>query len=120
MTLELQPQDARRYFMLPQAPEDSGYYVYGSLNNKPSRGAYQYATPSMITAILWVASEWQAIDNRQFGVGDISLAGGPKYKDHATHRSGLEVDIRRCGKTVSTSPSLGWIKRIMILVQPKN
>lgn len=108
--LELQPQDSRRYFMLPQAPEDSGYYVYGKLNNKPSRGAYQYATPSMITAILWVAREWQTMDDRRFGVGDISLAGGPKYKDHATHRSGLEVDIRPMRKDGKHEP-VTWMDK---------
>ena len=32
---ELQPQDSRHYFMLPQAPEDAGYYVYGT----PAGGA---------------------------------------------------------------------------------
>ncbi|MGK5025323.1 hypothetical protein [Janthinobacterium sp. RB2R34] len=32
--LELQPRDKRGYFMLPQAPEDSGYYVYGLFNDK--------------------------------------------------------------------------------------
>lgn len=92
--LEVQPKDSRSYFMLPQAPMDAGYYVYGTLNHKPSHGAYQYAHPSMMTAIMRVEREWQAIDDRKFGVGDISLAGGPKYKDHATHMSGLEVDVR--------------------------
>ncbi|MES2118933.1 MAG: hypothetical protein V4578_27445 [Pseudomonadota bacterium] len=105
----LQPQDSRRYFMLPQAPEDSGYYVYGKLNYKPSLGAYQYATASMLTAILWVEREWQAIDNRKFGVGDISLAGGPKYKDHHTHMSGLEVDIRPMRKDGKHEP-VTWME----------
>ena len=92
--IEVQPKDSRGYFMLPQAPEDSGYYVYGRLDGKPSHGASQFAPPSMIMAILRVEREWQAIDSRKFGVGDISLAGGPEHKDHRTHRSGLEVDVR--------------------------
>lgn len=87
-------QDSRGYFMLPQAPEDVGYYVYGRLNNKPSLGAYQYAHPAMMTTILRVAREWQAIDKRKFGVGDISLAAGVPHKDHSSHLSGLEVDVR--------------------------
>ena len=29
MVLELQPKDTRNYFMLPQAPEEADYYVYG-------------------------------------------------------------------------------------------
>jgi hypothetical protein len=40
--------------MLPRAPADAGYYVYGQLNNKPSHGEYQYAHPSMMTTILRV------------------------------------------------------------------
>ncbi|HWV47160.1 MAG TPA: hypothetical protein VN039_14255, partial [Nitrospira sp.] len=75
--------------MLPQAPMDSGYYVYGELYKKPAKGAYQYAHPIMMTAILRVALEWQAIDNRRIGIGDISLAGGRKTPDHDSHMSGL-------------------------------
>jgi hypothetical protein len=73
---------------------DSGYYTYGLLYNKPDKGAFQYAHPVMMTAILRVALEWQAIDRRRFGVGNISLPGGTKPPDHDSHMSGLEVDIR--------------------------
>ncbi|MBB5609069.1 MULTISPECIES: penicillin-insensitive murein endopeptidase [unclassified Janthinobacterium] len=88
--LEVQLKDARGLFMLPQAPEDAGYYVYGT----PGGGAGQYAHPTMMTAILRVEREWQAIDKRKFGVGNISRAGGLPYKGHATHLTGLEVDVR--------------------------
>lgn len=88
------PEDTRRYFMLPQSPMDSGYYVYGELHKKPAKGAYQYAAPAMMTAILRVALEWQAVDTRRFGVGDISLAGGVDTPDHKSHKNGLQVDIR--------------------------
>ena len=87
-------QDSRHFFMLPQSPMDSGYYVYGKLYKEPANGAYQYAHPVMMTAILRVALEWQAIETRRMGVGDISLAGGLQTPDHDTHKSGLEVDIR--------------------------
>jgi len=87
-------QDTRHYFMLPQAPMDSGYYTYGKLYGKPDRGAYQYAHPLMMTAILRVGLEWQSIDRRRFGVGNISLPGGRKHKDHASHMNGLQVDVR--------------------------
>lgn len=83
-------QDSRRYFVLPQGYEGGGYYVYGS----PGGGRSQYAHPGMISLICTVASRWSALDSRRFGVGDISLAGGPRHPDHATHRTGLEVDIR--------------------------
>jgi penicillin-insensitive murein endopeptidase len=88
--LEVQPKDSRGYFMLPQAPEEAGYYVYGT----PGDGAFQYAHPSMMTVILFVEREWAAIDDRKFGIGNISLAGGSLNKDHATHINGLEVDVR--------------------------
>ncbi len=88
--LEIQTKDSRDFFMLFQAPEDAGYYVYGT----PGRGAGQYAHPAMMTSILRVEREWQAIDDRKFGVGNISLAGGVTYGNHATHRSELEVDVR--------------------------
>lgn len=87
-------QDARRFFMLPQAPMDSGYYVYGELFHQPAKGAYQYAHPTMMTAILRVGLEWQATERRRFGVGDISLADGVPTPDHQSHRTGLEVDVR--------------------------
>jgi murein endopeptidase len=48
----------------------------------------------LITLIGLVAARWAAIDERKFGIGNISLADGVKHPDHATHRSGLEVDVR--------------------------
>ena len=90
----VQPQDSRRYFMLPQAPEDSGYYVYGT----PGSGAFQYAHPSMMTVLMFVEREWAAIDNRKFGIGNISLAGGPENDDHASHTDGMQVDVRALRK----------------------
>ena len=56
--LEVQPRDKRGFFILPQAPEDAGYYVYGT----PGRGAGQYAHPNMMMALLYVEREWQAVD----------------------------------------------------------
>lgn len=87
--LEVQPKDARSYFILPQAPEEAGYYVYGT----PGHGAAQFAHPRMMTLILAVEREWATIDERKFGVGNISVANGVKF-DHASHLKGLEVDIR--------------------------
>ncbi|MFA6069178.1 MAG: hypothetical protein WC810_11410 [Janthinobacterium sp.] len=36
--LEVQPRDKRGFFILPQAPEDAGYYVYGNLHRMPHSG----------------------------------------------------------------------------------
>lgn len=88
--LEVQPKDSRGYFMLPQAPEDAGYYVYGT----PDQGGGQYAHPVMMTLLFVIEREWQAIDHRKFGVGNISLPGGGKFKPHDSHKDGLQVDVR--------------------------
>jgi penicillin-insensitive murein endopeptidase len=82
--------DSRGYFMLPQAPEEAGYYVYGT----PGGGAGQYSHPLLMTVLLFVEREWQAGDRRKFGVGNISLAGGERFRPHSTHKDGLQVDVR--------------------------
>ena len=87
-------QDKRGFYMLPRTPMDSGYYSYGKMDNKPDRGGYQYPHPSMMTAILRVALEWQAIDKRRIGIGNISRADGRDDDDHNSHLDGLQVDVR--------------------------
>lgn len=101
-------QDVRGFFMLPQAPADSGYYVYGDLYKQPARGAYQYPHPVMMTALLRVACTWQSRDRRRIGIGDISLAGGIQTPDHSSHKSGLEVDIRPFRKDGLERPVRWW------------
>ena len=88
--LDVQATDSRGYFMLPQAPEESGYYVYGT----PTAGAGQYAHPTLMNALLFVEREWVATESRKFGVGNISLAGGGKFKSHSSHKDGLQADLR--------------------------
>lgn len=83
-------QDSRNFFVLPQGYEGGGYYTYGT----PGEGRSQYADPLTISLISLIAATWAAVDERKFGIGNISLADGAKSKDHATHRSGLDVDIR--------------------------
>jgi len=90
----IQPHDRRGYFMLPQAPEDAGYYVYGNVGGVPGTGHLaQYAHPFLLSVIFCIERTWQAMDDRKFGIGNISLAEGRKY-EHATHQKGLEMDIR--------------------------
>jgi penicillin-insensitive murein DD-endopeptidase len=98
--LEVQPKDSRGYFMLPQAPEDAGYYVYGT----PDHGGGQYAHPAMMMLLLFVEREWQAGDRRKFGIGNISLPGGGKFKPHASHKDGLQVDVRPLRKDGACAP----------------
>jgi murein endopeptidase len=90
----IQQKDSRGFFMLPQAPEEAGYYVYGNVGGVPGTGHLaQYAHPNLLSLIFWVEREWQAIDDRKFGIGNISVADGRKY-DHRTHLKGIEMDIR--------------------------
>lgn len=90
MTMIVQPRDGRGYVMIPQSPEGVGYYTYGN----PGFGVNQYIHPKMLTLIFAVEREWQTMDCRQFGVGDISSAGGSAVDGHDSHRTGLDVDIR--------------------------
>ena len=90
LRIGFQPRDARGYFMLPQAPQDAGYYVYGT----PERGAGQYVHASLMSVLLHVEREWQSTDRRKFGIGNISKAEGVQFKPHGTHKNGLQVDVR--------------------------
>jgi murein endopeptidase len=90
-----QPKDGRGYFVLPQAPEGAGYYVYGNVDDVPGTGHLgQFAHPAMLSLIFWVESRWQTTEARRFGVGNIGRANGIKFRPHATHKDGLQVDVR--------------------------
>ena len=94
MAIPIQPRDQLGHYMLPQAPEQAGYYVYGNVAGALRSGHLaQYAHPNMLSVIFWVERAWQAVDDRKFGIGNISLANGVKY-EHATHMKGIEMDIR--------------------------
>lgn len=105
MVVPIQPRGEKRWFMLPQAPEQAGYYVYGNVRGVPGSGHLaQYAHANMLSMIFWVEREWQAVDDRKFGIGNISVADGSKY-DHRTHMSGIEMDIRPVRKDKVTGPA---------------
>lgn len=91
----IQPKDSRGYFMLPQAPEDAGYYVYGNKGGVAGTGHLaQYAHADLLSVIFYVEREWQTICTRKFGIGNISIDGGLPYDGHATHQRGIEMDCR--------------------------
>ena len=98
--LELQPKDVRGYFNLPQRPEGAGYYTYGT----PPNGAGQYAHPKLLSLLFLVEHQWQGIDSRKIGFGNISLADGAPYSEHKSHRSGKDVDVRLLRKDKMESP----------------
>ena len=87
---EIASTDTRGFHMLLQGPEQVGYYTYGT----PGGGAAQFAHPKLLSLICRVESLWQAEDGRKLGIGNISVAGGTKMRDHRSHRSGLDVDVR--------------------------
>jgi penicillin-insensitive murein DD-endopeptidase len=106
MAVPIQPQDRRGYFMLPQAPEDAGYYVYGNKGGVPGTGHLaQYAHPELLSYIFYIEREWKAICDRKFGIGNISVDGGAPYDKHATHQKGVEMDCRPVRKDKITGPN---------------
>ncbi|MFN4119070.1 penicillin-insensitive murein endopeptidase [Acidovorax sp.] len=94
------PQDGRGYFMLPQMPEESGYYTYGT----PPGGRAQYAHPQMLNFIFKLEHTWAMTEERKIGIGNISLAEGVAFPPHKSHRNGLQVDIRPIRKDGSKQP----------------
>jgi penicillin-insensitive murein endopeptidase len=102
----VQPKDRRGYFMLPQAPEDAGYYVYGNKGGVLGTGHLaQYAHPDLLSMIFCIEREWQSICDRKFGIGNISIDGGLPYDEHATHQRGIEMDCRPVRKDYLTGPA---------------
>lgn len=100
--IPIQPKDSLGHFMLPQAPEGAGYYVYGNVGGVAGTGHLaQYAHPNLLSIIFHVERQWQALDSRKFGIGNISLAEGRRY-EHRTHRKGIEMDIRPVRKDKMT------------------
>lgn len=105
MAIPIQPKERRGYFMLPQAPEGAGYYVYGNVGRVPGTGHLaQYAHPDLLSYIFYIEREWQAICDRKFGIGNISIDGGFPYDKHATHKKGIEMDCRPVRKDHVTGP----------------
>ena len=88
--LELQPKDSLGYFNLPQRPEGAACYTYGT----PPSGGGQYAHPQLLSLLFMIERQWQSIDSRKIGFGNISLAGGATYSGHNSHRNGRDIDVR--------------------------
>ncbi|HWW73704.1 MAG TPA: hypothetical protein VN089_27510 [Duganella sp.] len=104
--IPIQPKDSRGYFMLPQAPEDAGYYVYGNKGGVAGTGHLaQYAHYDLLSVIFYIEREWQTICDRKFGIGNISIDGGLPYDKHATHQLGIEMDCRPVRKDKLTGPT---------------
>ena len=51
----IQPRSSKGFVMLPQAPEDAGYYVYGNVGGVPGTGPQaQYAHPNLMSMIFYI------------------------------------------------------------------
>jgi peptidoglycan hydrolase-like protein with peptidoglycan-binding domain len=72
---------------LPSSGE--GYYSY-------SANLQQYGHPATIRAIQSIGAAWQQARPRgpRIGIGDLSIRGGGPMRGHASHKHGLDVDIR--------------------------
>ena len=101
--LEVQPKDRRGYYMLPQRPLEAAYYTYGT----PGRGAGQYAHPKLLSLLFLVEGQWQGMDKRSIGFGNISLAEGAKFDPHEGHQTGLDIDVRPLRKD-GAEASVAW------------
>lgn len=72
-------------------PLGAGYTTY----NREGGGADQYGSASTILAILVVAAAWgRSNPGQPFAVGDISYQGGGPFPGHASHRFGVDADLR--------------------------
>lgn len=67
-----------------------GFVAYG----RPARGYDQYGTASTIAAIVRIGAAWARKSTVPFSIGDISLEGGGPMPSHASHQTGLDVDMR--------------------------
>jgi murein endopeptidase len=56
---------------------------------------------AVLSVIFSIEREWQAIDDRKFGIGNMSLAEGRRY-EHDSHQKGIEMDIRPVRKDKMT------------------
>lgn len=85
------PRSDPNYLIWPEkSPKDQIYYVYGT----PGNGAGQFGHPALLSVLFFVEREWQVIDHRKFGIGNINRAGGRTYPKHSSHKDGLQVDVR--------------------------
>ncbi len=64
-----------------------GFYTYGS-------AAKRWGTPSTLTAVARVARAVRQELSLEIGIGNISLRLGGKMEPHASHRRGVDVDVR--------------------------
>jgi penicillin-insensitive murein DD-endopeptidase len=68
----------------------------GLINFRHVQGrARQYGTRQTIDWLVAIGHAWLKVSPQiPFSIGDISLKGGGKYSGHASHKTGVDADIR--------------------------
>ena len=91
-----------------QLPTQSPYWVTWdpALDRVPDRGYRRYGTAKLIHLLLAVTQAYHEAypDASRLVIGDISRHGGGPLDEHASHQSGLDVDVyypRRDGREVA-------------------
>lgn len=67
--------------------EGIGYYIYTSMSKV-------YGSPATIQCVKSLAANVTAAMSLRVAVGDISFQNGGKMSPHASHRRGVDVDVR--------------------------
>src|ERR1043165_144985 len=85
-----------------QLPESGTGFV---TNNRGEHGEFQWGQQSSIEAPLRTAAAWDVLHpNRPFSIGQISLEGGGDFDGHASHKTGLDIDVRPVRKDGQNLP----------------
>ncbi|WP_133166887.1 penicillin-insensitive murein endopeptidase [Solimicrobium silvestre] len=100
ITPKVYAQDLKK---LPQNPEESGYYTYGT----PTLGRGQYGNSRALSTLFSIESRWEYNHTNRFGVGNISLKYGGPFEPHVSHQDGGEMDVRALRKDGLEAP-VSW------------
>ena len=95
------PHDERVFYEQPETPCSSRYLRGGAPRPEAPahytvwRPARSYARPEMVEVLTATAEAlaWARPDADPLAVGDISKRGGGPLPGHASHRTGLDVDV---------------------------
>lgn len=88
------PRSSAGFVQLPAS--GTGFYGYYGANRR-------WGTPTMVYGLMRIGQAWSGNGGRM-GVGDISFKNGGKISGHASHRKGVDADIRPMRKDNAESP----------------
>jgi len=106
------------WVQLPQNPEKgeagSGYFTYGRMPKAMpgTKADFQHGEPHTMRVIGAVVNSLaKGNEYTPVGIGNISLAGGRRSKDHRGHVNGLEIDLRPARNDGREGPNDGLTYR---------